>query len=435
LVQSAAQPTTIGFPGARAALNYYLQELGHEGLRWHDNVQIRAETGDGIDVAFGVGYNKHYDVWEFLRYHIRSDPEHPVPLLPGLCVHGIRVSDNPVGYRVRGILAIANVTGPMAPRTNVARSDVEATEELRHTYNRVYEAFARHVGSEFERLRTGGTGLIRAAHEADILAEAAKSAGTVEDWRGLNKAFAALPIIATENENGYTPVSHADLDAVDHIWTIDSPLLRHVEGIVVGLNINLATSEMIHRLESDRKLELQYPRLLGRTERVLEEREISGLWINSATQQITVRWERNTGRWLSSHELAFRLRRLGTPVDRYEREHRRRFNNIYLLRAALPEVDCGDFYAVTWRGSLYCLANCPLSRLGVTLGDTEQLYKWIMIATGETYMSDMQLLALREDLVGKDTSGLGPLEDMAIQHERVFSMRDLLRSLNSEVDY
>ena len=59
------------------------------------------------------------------------------------------------------------MTGRNAPKTNVARSDVEQTPELNHALYRTYSIVAAHVQHEFDALVQKGIGITEAATEAD----------------------------------------------------------------------------------------------------------------------------------------------------------------------------------------------------------------------------------------------------------------------------
>src|SRR6266487_2514564 len=68
--------------------------------------------------------------------------------LLGTCVEGVRVEFDTPGFKGRSIVAIANVTGPNAPKTNVARSGLETTPELDRTLETIYQIYLNHIKKE-----------------------------------------------------------------------------------------------------------------------------------------------------------------------------------------------------------------------------------------------------------------------------------------------
>jgi len=106
----------VGFPSTKEAVEEYYRNLGQGG----ESKALKVKTGD-VEVSFVVRWNESFHEWEFCRPQFRSEQEANRPPL-GLCVEGIRVTFGTLGFDRHPIVAIANATGPNAPRTNVARS-------------------------------------------------------------------------------------------------------------------------------------------------------------------------------------------------------------------------------------------------------------------------------------------------------------------------
>jgi hypothetical protein len=75
-----------------------------------------------------------------------------IETLVAVCVQGIRVETFSPGFGGHSIMAISNVTGQLAPATNVARSSFEAGKALNAMFLNIYRVYAEHITSEIHRL-------------------------------------------------------------------------------------------------------------------------------------------------------------------------------------------------------------------------------------------------------------------------------------------
>ena len=103
---------------------------------------------DGIDVAVAQVWSEAYKEWEVLRFGRSAngfeDPRihsgEVRPPISGVSVQGIRVTEHLPGFQDGGPVMLVNVSGPKAPKTNVARSDMEAGPALDELTRTVYSA-------------------------------------------------------------------------------------------------------------------------------------------------------------------------------------------------------------------------------------------------------------------------------------------------------
>ena len=219
-----AEPLRIGFSSTREALQFY---VGKELQSDEKLDEIKIETSDqidGIDLAYATRFSRWFRVWNLVtRRSFMLSQSHWKELSkpPGVCVEGIRVSSSPPGYSFGGLFALANLTGTRAPRTNVARSDLEQTSELKSTFASVYEAVATHIEKEFGRIRKDGRGTTAAAIEADLLtAQLLREAKSPED---ATTCIESLRILLLEDESGRRLASRNDLAALGSVCTAESP--------------------------------------------------------------------------------------------------------------------------------------------------------------------------------------------------------------------
>jgi molecular chaperone HtpG len=111
---------------------------------------------DGIEIAVAQIWNEDYKDWEFVRFGKNSngfdDPRSRTTdagtAISGVSVQGIRVTEKLPGFRDGGPVMLVNVSGPEAPKTNVARSDLEAGPALDALVKAVYGAVMRSIEAQ-----------------------------------------------------------------------------------------------------------------------------------------------------------------------------------------------------------------------------------------------------------------------------------------------
>jgi hypothetical protein len=225
-------PVNIGFADVQAVLDYYYSQET-EKSRWTLTTAVRKESVPGIDLAYVVSKSSYSDVWSFAKLSSQySRPrfivgDNLVGLPPGLCVEGIRVRSVPAGYSHRedAPWVFANLYGVDAPKTNVARSDIEQAPELERTLFRIYSLLGRHIQREFDHLLLKKSGIVEAAFEADFIRRNGLESSERSDYSKYVEAMAALKVIALEDKDACVAVSKADITAIGAVWTVDSSLV------------------------------------------------------------------------------------------------------------------------------------------------------------------------------------------------------------------
>ena len=243
-------PVNVGFADAKAVLgHFYEQET--EKTRWRATVEVRTESETGLELAYVVSKSDYADVWDFVKIPIpdrrdreaSSDPDKFLSYAPGVCVEGIRVRSAPAGYYQRedSPWVFVNLTGRDAPRTNVARSDVEQTPELERALLRIYSILGSHVQREFDRLLARKTGIVEAAWEADYIRTWGLEQASRSSYGKFEEAMALLRVIALEDQDACRPVTRNELVALEQVWTVDSKLVENLEGVCVTTWYRLAS--------------------------------------------------------------------------------------------------------------------------------------------------------------------------------------------------
>ena len=240
-------PVLVGFASPKDALVGHLRSAGHKvvddmrdtGTGTEDlPVCVVQREHEGVTLAYAVRWAPYFHEWSFMNAHYASDSSSPGPL--GTCVEGIRIDDFTPGFTGKGILALANSGGEKSPKTNVARSGLEATPERDTLLAAVYQAYCKHVEDEINSLlETRGHSLTWAIQEAHYLLSPLFTGSTHLGNRNealkeelLRDAVADVRLHLIETAHRREAVSTNGLRKIPKFWTITCPLLRSAEHLI-----------------------------------------------------------------------------------------------------------------------------------------------------------------------------------------------------------
>lgn len=233
-------PKEIGFSGVEDALSAQLlksdmirkdPDSGFKS-RYGQPVEIRTASQDGVTVAYAVAWNRWLETWQFLSWTSERMRRTKLASL-GICIQGIRVTTGSPGFRAGGIAAIASVTGIDAPRTNVARSDLERSGDLERTLEVIYRQMLRHVTGEINALvESRGYSSTRAGREAGYLVEPLVSGAVAASDEALSRAIDDVKAFVLEEGGVRRRVALAELASVDILATVDSTVITRLEEVM-----------------------------------------------------------------------------------------------------------------------------------------------------------------------------------------------------------
>ena len=148
----ADTPVKVGFDLPRAALEKYLSSRGPSHDAAGERYRVEERTLDGVTLAYALRYSSFFKDWAFVG--LPGDDEDGAGNVPvaAICVEGIMVESRSPGFSEGGLLAIANATGKGSPKTNVARSSLEETEEKSVAIQKVYDMYVAQLDDECQRL-------------------------------------------------------------------------------------------------------------------------------------------------------------------------------------------------------------------------------------------------------------------------------------------
>ncbi|MBD8899024.1 ATP-binding protein [Rhodanobacter sp. DHG33] len=311
-------PQIIGYASPKDAIQSYLSTSMAARARAGGEYEVREVEENGVTLAFAVSKNKLFRDWSFVqadsdsRSTSRSTLRNERPPI-ATCIEGVGVEFATPGFKGASILAIANATGPNAPKTNVARSALEDTIEQREMISCIYRLYARHVTNEIERLSSQeGYSLTRAVGEAPFIASSLIPSN-VPPVRSsaLQEAIAEIPMLVAESGGtGRSKVSFRDVERAEEFWTVESPLSRSIEYLVREAPENVTARTLlgvIGRQDSypDGLTVLNFGASGYISEMLDGGFEISEVVASEASRRISLRWNKKgeSSRWLRSADI------------------------------------------------------------------------------------------------------------------------------------
>jgi molecular chaperone HtpG len=331
-------PVMIGFDTPKQALESYMEQSKFRFGSTHVEYEVREVTDGGVTLAFVVERDELYKDWTFTRlpeHRSYSMHEDEIPTI-ATCVEGVGVEFTTPGFKSTSMVAITNIVGKGAPKTNVARSALEDTKEYRDTLKKTYRLYAQHVTDEITRLaESANYSLSRAVEQAPFIADPLTSMlSTASRSNILDDELSKIPYILLEEDGRRKNCSFEDLNKRDFFWTINSPLTTSVEQFVREAPNNVSASTILENLQDGNSGLPLGPILcnFGRASHL--EISVKSVFepvyfeANESSRRITIKWQKIDGvpRWISNEEIAYEVgqqdRRLRAAQQNY-RDHLR----------------------------------------------------------------------------------------------------------------
>ena len=344
----------VGYDSPRAALQQALMEIATTLQRGNHATPVLVEkdeilVGDtrmkvvedvmgGVTLAYCVYWDELFDDWhfvnpdrlsrsygrmgQFLDLDRLSRAPVPVEQLSGTCIEGVRVEQGTPGFHGFGIMAIADVCGQDAPKTNVARSGIEESGKRVRMLEAIYDLYCQHIQREFNELTNRrGKPLEWAVGESRYLLRPLTASQPVrgriyglygqmrEDLskpgsNPLMEAACRLPLLVVERDGERVVQSIDDLRREPYFWTIHAMLTWHAESLLKETSSQLTLLELLRALGVSTENTVRYPALPNYEmtikhavlRAVFRDREVDALMANDDQRRIDVRWaERKSG--------------------------------------------------------------------------------------------------------------------------------------------
>ncbi|MGF6208813.1 HD domain-containing protein [Pseudomonas frederiksbergensis] len=310
----------VGFKTPKDALETYIKQPEFLARRRKATYKVQEVEEKGVTLAYVVVNDELFNDWSFVQIDNDREVSPESPNTPGMatCVEGVGVEFTTPGFKNQHILAIANLVGKGAPKTNVARSALEDTAEYRESLRTIYKLYSQHITKEVGRLSsTSEYSLSRAVEQAPYIAlpltspqaEAAKPIY-------LGEELAHVPFVLLEENNKRRSISITELGALPTFWTVNSPLTSSVEYFVREAPNDICASVI---LDSLRDGSSSFPSGVtmcnfGKAKHVEDAIRIKFepvmIEADQTARRLTVKWEKinpGSARWINASALFYSL--------------------------------------------------------------------------------------------------------------------------------
>jgi molecular chaperone HtpG len=374
----AQEPVRIGFSSPREALLDGLIARGtFESFSDDSRIKVEERTLSGVTVAYALEWSEYFREWKFLEAssvlgEVSDDDSADGAAhneFFGTCIEGIRVEFNTPGFLGRNIVAIANATGPGAPKTNVVRSGLETTPQRDAMLSTVYSIYLSYIESEIRALQERKFSLTWATQEARyLLAPFSTGEGEVkpQNMELLVARAKDLPLLVIEVNGKREAVSAITLAKHEHFWIVDSAFFRSAEsllkeipgaaslaGVVAGIEAGIRLPEGVF-LSQSAMLESSWAG-------ALRDREVDRLIVIPEERRVDLRWgwKASPPRWQfigardeDTFDLSFRGRaRRGS-----------RATKVFVKTSPVKITGLSSATAVRGFNGLYLVVETPLAK-------------------------------------------------------------------------
>lgn len=348
-------PKSIGFQSPAAALRSllkfsglgYYEDSGEEIESSRRKIRIVEQESDGVTLAYALTWNYWFKEWSFLTANvlpdIKRDGNGRRPLL-GTCVEGIRIVTDTPGFRGYSIVALANVRGASAPKTNVARSGLEMTPERDAMLRKIYSLYAQHIISELSDLTTKQSfSLTWAAGETSFLIGPLMNSereSILLNPKLLHEILKTIPCVLVEENGKRRARSPQDLSKIDEFWTIDCALLSSAESLIREVSSAASLFELVNALDGADFKFPDGPVVCGLTQKnrlvetVFASKEVDQIIVNPKQRRVDLHWIKKSGptKWFLLPE---KYQQFATS---FYREFKRATSHSRKMNSDLPQV-------------------------------------------------------------------------------------------------
>lgn len=313
------EPVQIGYVEPKEALSAYIEATSVARTGYKREYKVKQFEQSGVKLAFAVAKDELFQDWGFVEISRDRRPDDDIFIPIATCVEGVAVEQTTPGFRARSILAIADAIGPQAPRTNVARSALEDTNEQRQMLETIYSLYSHHITDEIARLSsTESHSLSRAVGVAPfIAAPLTGQLGAASKPALLIEAMSEVPLVLLEDMDKRQNVSFKSIAELKEFWTVESSLYRSIEYFVREAPADITAQNILSILGNKATGKLGPIVCNLNTSQYVEDNikrnfEVTEIRASEEARQIELRWikrERNGDLWLSSTKL---FEQLGT---------------------------------------------------------------------------------------------------------------------------
>ncbi len=300
----------IGYDSPNSLLHALIESVIPQTDRSH--YKVTEYNDEGIDLCVLLKYNSFFREWSMVDVANWIDLSH-YPIVPtGISIEGIRIDANTPGFSSRRFIAFANMTGEKAPKTNVARSNINSGN-LEKTLETIYALYLKNISDEREKLCKDFS-ITWAAEESDwLLANflSRRNYGVSVEFSNkdiLIKKLCEIPTILIEKDGERQFISIDELKINGHYWTIESEAFDSANRLLKEIKSNKSVVSILADLYSSENANLENIDILLNKRRfynliddiLLSEFQISDIKVVSEQRRLDLCWNKisNEKDWL-----------------------------------------------------------------------------------------------------------------------------------------
>ncbi len=300
--KSGEEDVKIGYDSPYALLHNLIDSIVPQPER--SNYKVSEYNDEGIDLCVLLKYNTFLREWSMVEASNWIDLSH-YPVLPiGISIEGIRIDANTPGFGSKRFIAFANMTGEKAPKTNVARSNINSNN-LDRTLEIIYSLYLKNISDEREKLCKDFS-ITWAAEESDWLLTnflSRRSQRVNVEFSNkeiLIKKLCEISTMLIESNGERKFVSINDLKANGHYWTIESEAFDSANKLLKEIKSNKSVVSILDDLYKSENANLADIDILLNKRRfhnliddiLLSEFQISDIRVVSEQRRLDIKWEK-----------------------------------------------------------------------------------------------------------------------------------------------
>lgn len=280
-----------------------------------DSVQVKVVeyNSEGIDLCLLLRYNSFFHEWEMVDTNEWFDINNYSVIPTGTSIEGIRIDSNTPGFNNRRFIAFANMTGDKAPKTNVARSNINSAS-LEKTLDTIYSLYLKNITMEKEKLCKNFS-ITWAAEEAEWMLATFLSKRNFNinaDFSNkeiLIRKLCEFPLVLIEQNYTREFKSIDELKKFGHYWTIESEAFDSANRLLKEIRSDSSVISLFSNLYTDNDSKTDNIDILLSKKRgynlldevLLSEFQIADIRILTDQRRLDIKWDKvidNNTSWI-----------------------------------------------------------------------------------------------------------------------------------------
>lgn len=375
----------IGHRSPKFALEAYLKDVGENKSYITGKTKVVERKVGGFVIAYVLQYSEHYRDWRFVDdsqrhlFYVEDIAKPPV----ATCIEGIVVENRLPGYGARRpgygsgqLLAIVNALGVSAPRTNVARSSIEDTNEQLEMVRSTIKVFLNAVSDEAIRLTKEECFSLTWAIEEVPYLLGPVLAGTDASSEVVKSQLDAVPMILVECDGDRAAKSIDELKGIGSFWTVESMLARSIEQFIREARTEVSASKLLEvsqgtssSLPAGHIVTNSHSSLIVRSS-ISATFEVTHLAARIEDRRLDLQWRVGSRKWISKSNIKKEIFSIGSSeeysiirglIDRDDRSDDGRGDVLFSIGEVSSE-NLNGYAGVNINNNLYLIPDTPMHK-------------------------------------------------------------------------